>query len=53
MRKYEAKANNAGLDMLLGSVRISANGNKLNVSCELTDDQLIGLTESNTFAGLT
>lgn len=53
MRKYQAKSNNGNLESLLGRVQISANGNQLEVSCALTDDQLMELIESNTFSGLT
>jgi hypothetical protein len=52
MRKYQEKSVNGALEKVFGSVQISANGNELDISCDLTDDQLIGLIESNTFAGL-
>jgi hypothetical protein len=53
MREYQTQSNNSRLGALLGSLQISANGNLLDVSCDLTGDQLIALIESNTFAGLT
>ena len=52
LRRYQTNTeNNPTLAQLLDTLRITANGNLLDVSLDLTDDQLISLIEHNTFTG--
>lgn len=50
LRRYQTSAaNNPGLAQLLDTVRIVAEDNLLDVSFELTNDQMVSLIEHNTF----
>jgi hypothetical protein len=50
VRQYQTQGqNNPALSNLLGALQISADGNLLDVSLNLTSDQLISLIEHNTF----
>jgi hypothetical protein len=51
MRRYQTNSeNNPEMTKLLDALHISANGNLLDISLELTNDQLTSLVEHNTFS---
>jgi hypothetical protein len=48
-RPQQSSQNNPDLSVVLSGARISANGNQLEVSLEVTDDQMLSLIEHDTF----
>ena len=51
MRRYQAKDGaNPDLATVLDGLRLGANGNSLDISLALTNDQVISLIEHNTFS---
>lgn len=51
LRLYQSKnENNSDLVNALDELRIVANGNRLEISLDLTNDQILGLIEHNTFS---
>ena len=49
MRRYQASSSRPGLASVLDTAQISASGNQLLTSFQLTSDQLLSLIEQNTF----
>lgn len=49
-RRYESGKSNPELAAILDGLRVSANGDRLELSLSLTDDQVLSLIEHNTFS---